>query len=213
MAGAALGAVAERKQTSRHPRLAIDRRGVLVIGDASIPVVVSSVSAGDCVLRFAEEAPAEFIEAEGVKARLRIEPIGAFASDLSIPVAVTRAPDMDSGVYDCIFEMMQPEEYFVLADLMYGDPDALSKFLASRRKHKNVFAGTLQFVVWGVSEPLRAFAYALRRAPGNESASAEQEAPQAPVVWLRRLAAKARRQPQPAPQVKEAPAPSEVKSA
>jgi cellulose synthase (UDP-forming) len=214
MAGAALGAVAERKQTNRHPRLAVDRRGVLDIEGHSVPVVVSSVSAGDCVLRLAEEAPAEFIEAEGVKARLRIEPIGALASDLTLPVAVTRAPEMDSGVYDCVFEMMQPEEYFVLADLMYGDPGALSKFLESRRKHKSILAGTLQFVWWGLSEPLRAFAYALKRAPGSESASAEQETPQAPVVWLRRLAAKARRQPpQPVPQIKEAPAPSEAKSA
>src|SRR3954452_11977601 len=37
IAGVALGCVAERKQPDRHPRLAIDRRGMLTIGGAAIP--------------------------------------------------------------------------------------------------------------------------------------------------------------------------------
>jgi len=213
MAGAALGAVAERKQTSRHPRLTIDRRGVLKINDVSVPVVISSVSAGDCVLRFAEDAPAQFIEAEGVKARLYIEPFGKLAKDHSLPVAVTRAPDMESGFYDCVFEMLQPEEYFALADLMYGDPDALPKFLQSRRKHKSIFAGTLQFMLWGLIEPFRAFAYVLKRKPASDSASTQEQTPEPSIIWLRRLAAKGKKQPVSSRQSKDASSSTEVKSA
>jgi cellulose synthase (UDP-forming) len=212
MAGAALGAVAERKQTSRRPRLAVDRRGILKINDVSVPVAISSVSAGDCVLRFAEDAPVQFIEAEGAKARLNIEAIGKLAADHSLPVAVTRAPDIDSGLYDCVFEMLQPEEYFVLADLMYGDPEALSKFLESRRSHKSILAGTLQLLWWGLVEPFRAFAYALKRKPAIEPEPAQQ-APEPSIIWLRRLAAKARKQPAAAQHAQDATPPPSVKSA
>jgi cellulose synthase (UDP-forming) len=213
MAGVALGAVAERKQSSRHPRLAIDRRGVLKINDLSMPVVIVSVSAGDCVLRFAEEAPAQFIESEGVKARLHVDPIGELAANRSLPVVVARAPDIDSGLYDCEFEMMQPEEYFVLADLMYGDPDALPRFLESRRKHKSIIAGTAQFIWWGLVEPFRAFAYLLKRKPAEEVAAPPQVEPHQPsIVWLRRFAAKANSQ-QTMPEKKEKASASIVKSA
>ena len=37
-------------------------------------------------------------------------------------------------------------DYYVLADLMYGDSEALPRFLDGRRKHKNVFAGTFEFI-------------------------------------------------------------------
>jgi cellulose synthase (UDP-forming) len=214
MAGAALGAVAERKQLNRHPRLTIDRCGVLKISDdESVPVVIESVSAGDCVLHFAEDAPAQFLEAEGVKARLFIEPVGRLTEEhQSLPVMVARAPDIDSGLYDCEFEMLQPEEYFVLADLMYGDPDALPRFLESRRKHKSILGGTAQFIWWGLVEPFRAFAYALKRNPVDEAAVAPNEAPEPSIVWLRRLAAKANKQPLPAGAKKNRPS-SIVKSA
>ena len=212
MAGAALGAVAERKQLTKHPRLSIDRRGVLKINDESVPVVIESVSAGDCVLRFAEDAPAQFIEAEDVKARLHIEAIGMFAADHSLPVIVARAPDIDSGRYDCVFEMLQPEEYFVLADLMYGDPEALPKFLETRRKHKGILSGTAQFIWWGLIEPFRAFSYALKRKTAEETAASSQEAPELSVVWLRRLVAKAKKQPTPSV-TKEASSPSSTQPA
>src|SRR3954452_10181142 len=45
IAGVALGCVAERKQPDRHPRLAIDRRGMLTVDGAAIPVAIENVSA------------------------------------------------------------------------------------------------------------------------------------------------------------------------
>ncbi|MGO9392720.1 hypothetical protein, partial [Rhodoblastus sp.] len=48
-----------------------------------------------------------------------------------------------------------------LAELMYGDSDALPRFLKSRRKQKNLIAGSARFVWWGVTEPFRALRYAM----------------------------------------------------
>ena len=49
----------------------------------------------------------------------------------------------------------------VLADLMYGDPGAIQRFLGRRRAHKNLFSGIWRFLRWGAVEPLRAASYAL----------------------------------------------------
>ena len=57
----------------------------------------------------------------------------------------------------------------------------------SRRKHKNLFAGTGQFLWWGVSEPVRAIAYAMREVTGAQPAG--DAALQVSTVWLRRLLA------------------------
>jgi cellulose synthase (UDP-forming) len=70
---------------------------------------------------------------------------------------------------------------------MYADSDALPKFLNSRRKHKNLFAGTGQFLWWGVSEPVRAIAYAMREVTGAKVD--ESIAPQVSTIWLHRLLA------------------------
>jgi cellulose synthase (UDP-forming) len=74
---------------------------------------------------------------------------------------------------------------------MYGDSEALPRFLASRRKHKSIFAGSWQFVVWGVIEPVRAAAYALRR-DGAAPAAEDGAHPQPATHWLRTLVAAGR---------------------
>jgi hypothetical protein len=57
---------------------------------------------------------------------------------------------------------MRPRDYFALAELMYGDSEALPRFLTSRRTHKNLLAGSGQFIWWGLTEPVRAIRYAVR---------------------------------------------------
>ncbi len=182
----ALGAVAERAQPDRHPRLGIQRTGALLVGDARFPVSIRDVSAGGVGLA-ANDLPVP-AGAEPLTARLQIDPIGPYAGDRTLPLRFvhTRRLGADT-VYGFEFETLEPEEYFVLADLMYGDSDALPRFLQSRRKHKNIFAGAGQFLWWGASEPFRAFRYALKaRKP---KADAGEAAPTQPsTVWLRRFA-------------------------
>lgn len=206
MAGAALGAVAERKQPDRHPRLGVDRKGVLEIEGARCDVQVANVSAGGCALRCVGDAPSALAGGGEVEARLRIEPIGDSCDGLTLPLLLQRADE--SGLYGCSFGMMQPEEYYVLADLMYGDSDALPRFLASRRKHKNVFVGTAQFIWWGLVEPFRALAYLLKKAP-EEAQPETAPTPQPSTLWLRRFIAKSKQPgggavaPSPAPAIAE----------
>ena len=51
--------------------------------------------------------------------------------------------------------------HVALAALMYGDAEAMRRFQMRRRRHKDIFTGTLQFIWWGLSEPFRALRYAL----------------------------------------------------
>lgn len=191
MAGVALGAVSERKQPDRHPRLAIDRKGWLEVAGEKVAVEIANVSAGGCAVRLVDEMPAALLEAEDTRARLTIEPIGELVGDRSLPLVFRRTPTGDD-LYGCEFDTMQAEEYYVLADLMYGDSDALPRFLESRRKHKSIWAGTGQFIWWGLVEPVRAFAYLFKRKPQDEQAPETAPAPpMAATAWLHRLTAQA----------------------
>jgi len=191
MAGVALGAVSERKQPDRHPRLTIDRRGELEVNGERVAVAVVNVSAGGCALRLVGDMPSVMLQADTTRARLHIEPIGEMAGDKSLPLVFRRIPPAGDGLYGCEFELMQPEEYFVLADLMYGDSEALPRFLESRRKHKSIWAGTGQFIWWGVVEPVRAFAYFFKRKPKTPEAEPSPAPPAVSTDWLHRLAADA----------------------
>lgn len=189
MAGAALGAVSERKQPDRHPRLTIKRTGTLDICGETLAVEIANVSAGGCALRLLDDMPPALLETEDIRARLRIDPVGDMVDGQSLPLVLRRAPVGDDNLFGCEFETMQPEEYFVLADLMYGDSEALPRFLESRRRHKSVWSGTGQFIWWGIMEPLRAVSYAFKKM--DSEPQAEAPAPPADTAWLRRLSAQA----------------------
>ena len=76
---------------------------------------------------------------------------------------------------------------------MYGDSDALPRFLASRRKHKNVWVGSFDFIWWGLTEPVRAVAYSLKELRKKPDAAPAPDAPPQPSTkWLHTLLAQAR---------------------
>jgi cellulose synthase (UDP-forming) len=193
LAGAALGAVAERKQPDRHPRLTIARTGRLTIGDTVLPVKCVDVSAGGVGIQFDGDAP-EIAFGE-TKARLAIDNMGTMMRDETLPLVFRhRTTKGDRVTYGTEFEQLDPREYYALADLMYADNSALERFLASRRNHKDVFSGTWQVIYWGLTEPIRAILYALKKNPQAEQA-APGPAP-IPVVsthWLRVLLRAGRR--------------------
>lgn len=204
IAGAALGSVAERKQPDRHPRLGIARKGLLHVDGKSVPVMVDNVSAGGCALRVLEGADTVDLRPGETHARIWVEPMGEIVKQETLPVVLRQSNLMNGDMqYGFEFEELKPDEYYVLADLMYADSEALPRFLRSRRKHKNVFAGTWQFMFWGFVEPFRAFAYL--RSQAQEEAQNTGEAPavfasQVETAWLRRLLALApRKSSEPAP--------------
>ncbi|HEY8581002.1 MAG TPA: glycosyltransferase family 2 protein, partial [Beijerinckiaceae bacterium] len=190
VAGAGLGAVAERRQPDRHPRIAIAREGVLCVGTAEVPVAVVNVSAGGCGVVF--KGPlAEELVAGATQALLRIKPLGVHVGDADVLPLVFRhaTPNAKEVVHGFEFADMTPRQYFVLADLMYADSEAMPRFLTSRRRHKNVLAGMARFMWWGLVEPLRAVAYAFKRAPAASDSASEPAPVTPPTAWLHRLAA------------------------
>ncbi len=164
IAGAALGAVSERRQPDRHPRLKIDREAVLSVGHDLYSVTVKNVSAGGCAFAFVDEAPFRF----GVgapSARLHIKPLVEISPDMaapSLPLRLRRAGHEGAdGLYGADFPEFSAADYYALAELMYGDSEAVPRFLATRRAHKNLLSGSAQFIWWGLREPARALRYAL----------------------------------------------------
>ena len=162
IAGVALGVVAERREPDRFPRLAIDRQGSLAVGDATMPVRVTSVSAGGCSLRFDPAAAAPALD--GVRCALSVPPLARAASAAPLELDLVHATRSDDGTtFGFSFAERTPGSYMALADLMYGDPDAMVRFLSKRRAHKNLLVGAWQFLRWGMLEPLRAATYVLPR--------------------------------------------------
>lgn len=193
IAGAALGSVAERKQPDRHPRLTIARKGIFHSGGQKIPVAIENVSAGGCAIRPIEDASTFDWRIDETEGRLWVEPMGEVVKHETIPIIVKHIANNKGQLqYGCEFAELKAEEYYVLADLMYADSDALPRFLRSRRKHKSVFAGTWQFIFWGLVEPFRAFSY-LRKKQQEEAPPVEEkktsEAPHVETTWLRKLIA------------------------
>lgn len=163
IAGAALGAVAERAQPDRHPRLPIDRHGFLMLDNKKIPVQFLDVSAGGCSMVSSWDMATPDIGDKPIIAELAIKPIGTMLQKQTMQTVKVRL--VHAGFKDgrakisVAFHEMQPEQHFLLADLMYGDSGALERFLDKRRRHQNIYQGTKQFLKWGVTEPVRAFRY------------------------------------------------------
>ena len=130
MAGVGLGAVSERKQPDRHPRLTINRAGTLDVKGERVRCTVVNVSAGGCALHLEGDLPASLLEGEKTTARLIVDPIGDMAGDASLPLVFLRSQFGEQRLYGCEFETMHPHEYYVLADLMYGEsPTPCRSFL------------------------------------------------------------------------------------
>ena len=165
IAGAALGAVAERRQPDRHPPLGINRMALLVTGDNQQLVNVKSVSAGGCAFEFVGESPDER-SVMNASAKLYFRPMPGVPKSITVPclpIKIFERREIDAKfLYVSEFEELRGADYYGLAELMFGDSEALPQFLESRRKHKNLIVGSLNFIWWGVHEPFRAFRYAMK---------------------------------------------------
>ncbi|NEU11891.1 UDP-forming cellulose synthase catalytic subunit [Methylobacterium sp. BTF04] len=165
-AGAALGVVAERRTTESTPSLAIDREGRLMLGGRALDVVVERASAEGCTVRFGAEGLPPGTGSSHRFGKLTVVPMDGAPAGGPLPFEVgTITQTGDDAVVTLLFQTLDAQGYSALAGLMYGDADALLRFQQSRRRHKNIVAGTLQLVWWGLVEPLRAIRYAFKPRP------------------------------------------------
>ena len=110
IAGAALGAVAERKQLRTHPRLGVDRKGVLLIDDREIPVIVDNVSTGGCCIRPETAIDGPEWRKNETRGRLRIEALGESGADQTVPIVFKHvAPRNGKRLYGFAFDGLEPK--------------------------------------------------------------------------------------------------------
>jgi cellulose synthase (UDP-forming) len=177
IAGAALGAVAERRQEEAAPGLPVRRAGLLrLAGQGAVPVAVSRVSAADCTVAPLRELSLPQA-AEPLSGVLEIAPLPG-ARNQPAMIGVSLAPGNAAGGAVLSLRRSSVADAMGLAELMYGDARALSVFLARRRVHKGVVAGSLQVIAWSVTQPWRALGLALAslRADGKADTVAPAEA-------------------------------------
>ncbi len=216
VAGAALGVVAERRRSETHASLPTARSARLDLGSETVAVTVERAAAETCILRRRDGA------AWGGRApasgTLTLEPVAGRVAPAPLTVA---CPSGTGDRLTVTVEALTPAAAFTLADLIYGDPAPLRAFLAGRRRHENLLTGSLRLLGWGVTEPVRAVAYAVaalrHRTPADAlplaPAAAPTEAevaeratpPQAPAPVI--LPVEPHIVPQPAPQAEAAAKP------
>jgi cellulose synthase (UDP-forming) len=174
IAGATLGALAERRQETPWPRLPVVRRGVLKTGGLAVPVAISAASTGDCVARPEGQPPA----AAGTTGHLLVE---AWRDGEDLPPLPVRITVQEDGGLVLTWGEPAAEEAPAVADLVYADAEAIARMLQARRRHKGLLAGTLQVMAWALAGPARVCAYALK-ARRRVSEAADVQAPPAPAA-------------------------------
>jgi cellulose synthase (UDP-forming) len=160
IAGAALGVVAERRELNRFPRLAIARQGLLTLGSEVRLISIQSVSAGGCTIHFPENTDPPVGLGESTRASLAVLPLEKSITREPLTINLANAkPGDDMRTYSFSFADMTPKSYMTLADVMYGDPEAMFRFVQKRRAQKSLVTGSAQFLMWSLQEPIRAFSY------------------------------------------------------
>lgn len=158
LAGAAIGAVAERKERRRSQRLRTSRPGILEIGSHRMDVAVEDVSTGGLSVR-SSAGRLPFRNGAGMFATLEILADGR---PNRVPVVFRRSSEDAHGIcYGLEFQSMTAANYRVIAELMYSDARNLEDFRISRRRGQTIFGGTKAVLSWAFVEPWRAGQIAL----------------------------------------------------
>jgi cellulose synthase (UDP-forming) len=129
--------------------------------DYTAEVEIENVSAGGCAVSVPGAAFFGSMLLVGKsRGRLMIDSVGGRGESRALEVTVVRAESREgSAAVGLKFEIRTAADYLALADLMYGDADALAKFLTARRRNMGIVRGTLVFLRWSITEPFRAFYY------------------------------------------------------
>ncbi len=155
IAGVALGVVAEKPERRRNQRLDITRKAELLVAGDSVQVVIEDVSIGGVRLR-PLGATLGGPRIHGAVATLLVDRPGR-PQPTPITVTVRRVATDEAGQFlGMEFKELTSAGYVAVAELMYGQAAVLDSFRERRRSGRSLFAGTLQFLGWAVSQTGRA---------------------------------------------------------
>jgi cellulose synthase (UDP-forming) len=175
-AGAALGVAAERRQSEKAPSLPVDRTAVLTLNGSAIDVTVERISSARCRIRMDAIVPMRRSDdgSIGTLSARDHGPLPLLSHARVIPVRVAGVTAAgEESVCELVFETLTPGSYLALADLMYGDAEAMTRFQQRRRGHKGLVSGTVQFIAWGLIGPFRAFACLMSGSAPRPTAEAD----------------------------------------
>ncbi|SMC95947.1 cellulose synthase (UDP-forming) [Fulvimarina manganoxydans] len=179
VAGAALGVVTERMERRQSPRLLAMRKGDLCIGGATVPVAIEDVSLGGAKVLALGPVPEGLVREN---ARLLIYPLSGGKEIGSLPVAIQSLVTSEEGLGLGVRFKAALQHYHLIAELMLADMEPVREQRSKRRRMRGILGGSLAFIGWGISYPLRAFHHLIfdrdePKAKGAEPAGLEAAFP------------------------------------
>lgn len=154
VAGAALGVVTERMERREAPRLPSVRSGELFVAGTTVPVVIEDVSLGGAKVSVLGRLPETFDRED---ARLLLSTLDGTRDLGSLPVSIKSLGGGSDGLGLGLKFRASVSHYPLIADLMLADLAPVRGLRLARRSRRGILGGSLAFIGWSLSYPLRAF--------------------------------------------------------
>ncbi|MDQ0319219.1 cellulose synthase (UDP-forming) [Pararhizobium capsulatum DSM 1112] len=156
LAGAALGAIAERRELRRNQRLPVKRHALIHIGEENHTVIIQDASSGGISVEFVDGTP-KLDASAATKAKVELRRGGqAICFDV---VCRSRRVTNGTTIAGFAYSERTPKTVMAIAELMYSDQSVLQDRLVRRQIRRNFFWGTTRFALWSITESLRAIRY------------------------------------------------------
>ncbi|WP_428427608.1 UDP-forming cellulose synthase catalytic subunit [Pararhizobium sp.] len=156
LAGAALGAIAERRELRRNQRLPVKRHALMHIDDIIHHVIIQDASSGGVSIEFVDKEPKlDLVNPTTAKVEVRR---GGQTINFNVVYRSRRLLDQ-TAICGFAYSERTPETVMAIAELMYSDQSVLQDRLERRQTRKNFFWGTSRFALWSLTESLRAIRY------------------------------------------------------
>ena len=158
LAGAALGAIAERRELRRNQRLPVKRHALLKAAGHTFNVIIHDASSGGVSLEFVDGGPEIDLESP-LEAVIELRR-GGQVTTFPVIARSSRITDA-SSIYGFAYSERTPDTFMAIAELMFSDQSVLQERLVRRQVRRGFFWGTTRFALWSVTETLRALRYAV----------------------------------------------------
>ncbi|MCF3642954.1 UDP-forming cellulose synthase catalytic subunit [Rhizobium sp. TRM95111] len=158
LAGAALGAIAERRELRRNQRLPVKRHAILKAGEKRYTAIIQDASFGGVSVEFLDAAPAIDLD-NPLEAVVELRRGGQL---LAFNVVCRSSRTIgETTIHGFAYAERTTDTFMAIADLMYSDQGVLQERLVRRQVRRSFFWGTSRFALWSITETLRALRYAV----------------------------------------------------